>query len=195
MGDALIPRLQNENAKWFSRFLVYLSMAPENRSIIGTYRLEKALPNGTGNLPGSWNEAVHRFQWQKRAADFDERQTQLELQEFSKARREEARKKFAVLKQGRVMIQKMLKSLNDPQKLGNATFADLSRLVQVVFNADRDASATLVQIDTGLKRGGKDEDLTPEQYATRVRMVFSFGGANALDWVGSGREIPDEHLK
>jgi hypothetical protein len=68
-------QLPGENTRWYSRFSQYLQLGP-TRSIREVYRLEKR--SSTSISPGaSWFQAAQRYDWQTRAAAYDDYQRQL----------------------------------------------------------------------------------------------------------------------
>lgn len=65
--------LPGEKDIWFRRFRSYLSMP--RRSILGAFNAEEVAqgkPNKSPRVPGSWNQAVDKFEWKQRAKAFDE---------------------------------------------------------------------------------------------------------------------------
>ena len=89
-----LQRLSNEPARWFERFVRFVMLPPERRSLLAVYRIEVEeaqtgpfRPEKSGlQLPGAWKRAAREWQWKARAAAHDQQQHALRLAELSQAR-------------------------------------------------------------------------------------------------------------
>jgi hypothetical protein len=63
----------DENQRWYNRFLSYLEMGPEERSLAGLYNIgrEKVGMSRAKSAPETWVKASRKFQWLDRARDYD----------------------------------------------------------------------------------------------------------------------------
>ena len=97
MATAAKPydRRPGEPMKWFARFQLYLDAGPD-RTLLGVYKAQRnsAEFSGTKNVrvPGSWDEAFTRWEWQVRAEAFDADQLAIRRREADKAFKEELKK-------------------------------------------------------------------------------------------------------
>lgn len=89
-------QLSDESNQWFSRFETYRLMGPE-RSILRVYRQIRQEKAGEGSkgqdkppksVPNSWNEAVIRFEWRKRAEAWDAHQREQRRQRYEQREHE-----------------------------------------------------------------------------------------------------------
>ena len=87
-------RLSGEPARWFERFVRFVMLPPEQRSLLAVYRLEvekarkgpKRPENSSLQIPGAWKRAARQWQWKARAAAHDQQQHTLRLTELAKVR-------------------------------------------------------------------------------------------------------------
>jgi hypothetical protein len=97
MASAAKPydRRHGEPMKWFARFQLYLD-AGSDRTLLGVYKSQRnpAEISGRKNVrvPGSWDTAFTRWEWQNRADAFDADQLAIRRLEADKTFKEELRK-------------------------------------------------------------------------------------------------------
>lgn len=146
---------------WFDRFHAYLLMG-SGRSLLGAYNAEreKAGKSMMKAVPGAWNDAATRWDWQHRAWAFD---SQIRLRDHQRwaLRREEFRERQWRLAEKLLdRAEEMLgRSLTTTDKDGNtierwnfrdaATFVSegtkLARQAAELFDGDLNAAMTLVE--------------------------------------------------
>jgi hypothetical protein len=133
-SDKLIPGVPGETSKWYSRFLAFIHLGC-NRSILAVYKQEKAGKSpAPKDIPGSWKDAVKKFDWQGRAKIYDASMLQREAEEFEDVRRLERKRKFDLLQKTRIKLERMIKKLSTKA----VSWGEYSHLLKIFLSESRE---------------------------------------------------------
>lgn len=85
-SDLLPVQLMGEPARWYSRLCQFCLVGP-SRTLEGFWRV--ATKSSKKRLPSSWRNACEKWDWRKRAAEFDRARARQELERLDSQRRAE----------------------------------------------------------------------------------------------------------
>ena len=124
--QTLYNRQEEEPGIWYARFLLYRNMG-HARSLLGAVHreeAEKGRERQSEKVPGSWNRSADRWQWKKRAEQYDADQ---------QSQAEERRRVIAAIEQAEIerimtsdyaLIHKRIEGLNRTAQLVEASFLE-----------------------------------------------------------------------
>lgn len=176
---ALDP-LPREPEKWHNRFVRYALMDPEKRSLLALYnedRLAEGKPKGT-RAPHGWSEAAEKWEWRRRAREYDEynRRVRIQMEEAERTKMIQRHMQIAQAAQAKV-----LQWLKDPGRNLDAP-QDVIRWMEVAIKLERQARglpAELLDL----------QHMTDEQLVARYSGLLSrLGGAELLELEAEARE-------
>lgn len=169
----LYDQLPTENAKWFGRFSIYLSLG-HTRSILKAYRQEKILEarqKGTKSAevlplsaPGEWHLKAKEFRWEARAAAYDREKNSIYLEQYEDTRRQAlecfredtltlAELTYEAAQKALTVINKVLTSALEAKEL-KLTLAELPNFMRAASDAMEKATAvgaTVLNVERLLK--------------------------------------------
>jgi len=106
-SDLLPVQLMGEPARWYSRFCQFCLVGP-NRTLEGFWRV--ATKSSKKRLPSSWRNACEKWNWRKRAAEFDRARARQELERLDGQRRAELNARVLRIQGLGIYFDEMLRS-------------------------------------------------------------------------------------
>lgn len=183
--DAPVPRLEGESLKWYSRFLEFIALPVENRSVRAVYDMERrhtASKGVTTSIPASWRSASIRFQWRERSEMFDRQQLEARVQRIRESHAREDERRFKLLRKARQTLDRVLSTLGSSQNLMRWGPGELLRGLAIM------ASLTREENKPGLK---VSVEYSPAEYAETLQRIVG----SSLAGLGFGQGLEEEEMK
>lgn len=147
-----------ENLRAYAAFQVYLNMPPENRSLLGSFRLFKGKA-GARTVPGLYSRWSDKWSWEVRAAFWDkfrdDTAKEAELKKLRELGEQRANAYMAVMRTGLTLLQKAeLQNLKPDE--ARAFLALVPQLVDIGARGNRleiGESERNVAVEVEVKRG------------------------------------------
>lgn len=185
--------MDGEDAKWFHRASLYFAMGAcrSVRAVYNAELAERGKPSQVSkSIPGSWHQATHRFEWQRRAEAFDAWRRK-EIFNTGNAADAERIKKLDGL------IEKLSSACSDAldcMDMAKVRPEDLSRLITALLSAiDLMAKHTGGYAATRVEHTGKDGGKI-ELEESRVNVVFYMPDIDPIEDL-AGHTVPVEDVQ